>query len=102
MTERKGRQINQFTGSDILYQAPRGSPITELRKAGSNVVLYTEDEALIRRLKEWKQLLHQVKYIQQKTLVGVDLYFNKKVTKQLIKALENHRPTTSKNGVSLR
>lgn len=88
--------MNRTLESDILYTSPIGSPITELRKAGDKLVLYTESNELYQRFKDWKQVLHWTKYTTGKDLVGVDLYFPREAKKALIRSL------TSKEEVSAR
>ena len=93
--------MNQHLETDILYTAPIGQPITELRITGDKLVLYTESNELYKRLKLWKQIIHWTKYTKGASLVGVDLYFPKSARKALLRALAKD-PRTSKEAVSAR
>lgn len=92
---------NQFTSDDILYQTPlrQGVPITELRKTGKMVVLYTEDNAVLRRFSLWKHVHHTVPYYQnaffgKRRLIAADIWFPKSASKQLVRALSDGKIRT--------
>lgn len=88
--------MNRTLENSILYTSPIGRQMTELRRAGDRLILYTESNELYKQFKGWKQLIHLVPYHSGKNLVGVDLYFPREARKALIRAL------TSKEGVSAR
>ena len=79
--------MNQYLRDSILYLAPLGKPITELRQAGDNLVLYTEDSSALTKFRLWSQMLCLVPYTQDDKVVGADLYFPKSAKKQLLRAL---------------
>ena len=93
--------MNQFTQDGILFQSPRGGPNTELRLAGSRLVLYTDDQATWDRFVKWRQCQDQVRYTQcrlfdrKEILIAVDMYFPLSARRQLLAALG-----TKKQGVS--
>jgi len=96
---------NQYTSdSDVLFVS-QGSPVTELRKAFDQVILYTEDNELYQKFKQWKQLLFFQPYYREvkghDKLIAVDLYFPKSALKQLMRALTNNRLVPSKKGGSI-
>lgn len=89
---------NQYTVDRILYVTPPGKPITELRKSGEYLVLYTEDNEVLHRFRHWSQVKRITPYLQgvffgKNQLVAADLYFpnNKTVRKRLIVALRGHK-----------
>lgn len=79
--------MNRTVGSDILFVSPIGRQITELRKVGNRLILYTESNDVYKQFKEWKQLIQHVPYLQVRSLVGVDLYFPKSELKGLLGSL---------------
>lgn len=79
--------MNQHLNDGALFASPVGQPITELRKAGDQVILYTEDHEINKRFKDWKNLIQRVPYLQARSLIGVDLYFPKSELKGLLRSL---------------
>jgi hypothetical protein len=88
---------NQHLRDTILFESPKGQKITELSIRGDKLALYTEDENLYRRFKEWTQLLYKVWYTQGNHPKAVDLYFPLSAKKQLLRALQTNN--RSKQGV---
>lgn len=79
--------MNQRLKNDVLYTSRIGGPITELRKSGDNLVLYTESNEVYKRFKTWKDLIQKATYTLNKDLIAVDLYFPRSARKALIRAL---------------
>ena len=52
---------------------------TELRRTGGRVILYTNDPRFYKYLKKYSLTKNQVPYLQNGKIVGVDLYFDKKL-----------------------
>ncbi len=51
----------------------------ELRTIGDRLALYTDDEGVYRRLREGLPPLYKIPYFHRGKMVGVDLYFDKKL-----------------------
>lgn len=78
---------NQYLRSDILFKTPRGQPIVELSIRGNKLALYTEDNEVWQRFREWSLMIYQVKYTRGNNLTAVDLYFPLGAKKRLLRAL---------------
>ncbi len=61
--------------------------VAELRKVGGELVLYTDDNLVRQRFHKWPHTLCKVPYTQSGKLVGVDLYFDKKVKHTIIQVV---------------
>jgi hypothetical protein len=53
--------------------------VAELRKIGSQVVLFTNEAPIYRRLNGLSLTKYKVPYLQNGKLVGIDFYFDKKL-----------------------
>jgi hypothetical protein len=49
--------------------------VAELRRIGSKLALYTDDDGVYRRLSRWNATLSRRPYKQGKNVVAVDMYF---------------------------
>ena len=94
---------NQFLRDSVLFVTPVGERTTELSIRGNKLALYTEDNAVYRRFRDWKQLIFKVDYTRESrhnnAIVAADLFFPLSAQQQLLKAL---RPTVVKERVSVR
>ena len=61
--------------------------VAELRKVGSELALYTDDNWVYQRFYKWPHTLCKAPYTQSGKLVGVDLYFDKKVKHTIIQVI---------------
>jgi len=71
------------------------------------LALFTESTDILARFMKWTQLMSIIPYLQvypkgNPTIKAYDLYFPKSAKKQLIRALNNNRPTVPKKEGSLR
>ena len=53
--------------------------VAEIRKIGSQVVLFTNEASVYRRLSGLSFTNYKIPYLQNGKMVGVDLYFDKKL-----------------------
>jgi len=93
--------MNQHLIDGALFSSPVGRQITELRRAGDQVILYTESQDINRQFKDWKKLTQRVPYLQARSLIGVDLYFPKSEAKELLRSLRKFysRPLVERGSV---
>ena len=61
--------------------------VAELRRIGSRLALYTDDNTVYERLSRWKATLYGVPYQQGRRIVAVDLYFEPWARKTVKRAL---------------
>ena len=89
---------NRYLSDDVFFTSARGQKITLLERRYDKLVLYTEDNDVWRRFRQWTQLLQEVPYTVgdiKGPLKAVDLYFPMKAKKQLLKALLSAVPKTA-------
>ncbi len=62
--------------------------VAELRRVGNRLALYTDDNAVYRRLSRWKATRRRVPYHQGRNVVAVDLYFDPRARRTIKRVLE--------------
>lgn len=90
---------NQHLKETTLFTSPRGQKTTTLEIRGNRLALYTEDNEIYKRFRQWTQLLYKTPYFWGEKVIAADLYFPLSTRNQLLRALTSSVP---KNGVSLK
>jgi hypothetical protein len=53
--------------------------VTEIRRTGGRIVLYTDEARIYKYLNQVTLTKHKVPYLQNGKIVGIDFYFDKKL-----------------------
>ena len=61
--------------------------VTELRKVDNELALYTDDNWVYQRFYKWPSTLCKTPYTQNGKLVGVDLYFDKRIKSTIVRVI---------------
>lgn len=89
--------MNQHTAANGLYLSRGGNPITELRKVGKEICLYTEDPEVFRRFSSSKFLVKIVTYQNHRAeIYAHDLYFPGRQKAKIIKMLKKQPSVAGK------
>ncbi|MFC2068872.1 hypothetical protein ACFLTP_07715 [Chloroflexota bacterium] len=68
--------------------------LTEIRQVDNLLVVYTEDNDLYQKLRDWRLLVKVVKYSKGDNVVGADLYYPLSAKDRLIKTVKNGETKT--------
>ena len=88
--------MNQHTQDDIFYTSKVGDLITELRKFGEEICLYTEDPEVFRRFSASKFCQGIGAYERADQIYAHDLYFPRKQKAKIIKMLKKQPSVAGK------
>ena len=70
--------------------------VAEMRTTGERLTIYTDDNQVYRRFRQGLRPFSEIRYFQQDRLVGIDLYFDRKQRRSVMRIMKGQLVLTLK------